>query len=696
VTAERLVERYSTTLAVGGAIVLLGALAADPRWLGQPVEILVMAALAAGLRAVPVPLSKYSYLHQTGVVALVGTLVVGFPATALAVAAGVAAADWLLSRKTWRAAWVNLGREVIAVTGAYGLYAWVLHQSGITVPQLGMALIPAGFSFGLAYFLIGRILFYFSLMIRDKLTTEEQLFVLRYECIAYTGTVLAATMIGAALVAWPPLGWVVVAIVVGSLGVLFRLIVEEAIGAELLSRVHALGGVVAATLDLGDAFRRIEQLASRLVDWGDLRIYRRRDGEAELSYRSAFGRPGRHAPPAHAGALRQDVLATGAAVSIDDVRQDRRVPDAPAGVQSLMIVPLKIGDRVIGTLELEHHKRRSYGKWEMLTISTFAGQLATAMHISQLRGPLAETVERVSRQLGTLTRTAGALRALSDAVVAATATIRAGVVREEGEVAGGLEATASLSQLARRVSADGAEAAQASSTASEVAARNRQRIRDAIERLVALKGFVGESSGKVQQLGAVSRRITGFIASIRELADMTNLLALNAAIEAARAGQHGTGLAVVAEEVRRLAEQSASAAAEAAELVQDVQRQVGEVVEQMRRGEGSVGGVEELSSGALSALDAIVTATAEATAHARRIAGAAGEQDQALGQLRERIEAVAAIAEQNRGEAGEVASRAAQAAHGVVELERATRELEQVAAMLGVLTREFAGPGAAP
>src|SRR5207244_10056719 len=107
-----------------------------------------------------------------------------------------------------------------------------------------------------------------------------------------------------------------------------------------------------------------------------------------------------------------------------------------------------------------------------------------------------------------------------------------------------------------RGSEDGSEVALASSTASEVGNRNRQHIRRAIERLVALKSFVGESSVKVQQLGQVSRRITGFIASIRELADMTNLLALNAAIEAARAGKHGKGFAVVADEVRRLAERS--------------------------------------------------------------------------------------------------------------------------------------------
>jgi methyl-accepting chemotaxis protein len=275
-------------------------------------------------------------------------------------------------------------------------------------------------------------------------------------------------------------------------------------------------------------------------------------------------------------------------------------------------------------------------------------------------------------------------------VAGSTDAIRAGVVAEEGQVSGGLEATETLAQVSRRMWEDGAEAAEASSKASDVATRNRQQIREAIERLVALKTFVGESSAKVQGLGTVSRRITGFIASIRDLADMTNLLSLNAAIEAARAGAHGRGFAVVAEEVRRLAEQSATAASEAGELVQDIHRQVGEVVEQMRRGQVNVGGVEELSSAALRALDAIVEATADATGHARRIAEAATEQDAAFARLRERIHAVAEIAGKNRVEVDDVATRANEAARGLSELERATRELESVAAMLRELTRGFA------
>jgi methyl-accepting chemotaxis protein len=117
---------------------------------------------------------------------------------------------------------------------------------------------------------------------------------------------------------------------------------------------------------------------------------------------------------------------------------------------------------------------------------------------------------------------------------------------------------------------------------------------------------------------------------------------------------------------------------------------VGEVVEQMRRGQMNVSGVEELSSAALEALDAIVAATAEATGHAQRIAAAAGEQDKAFGRLRDRIHAVAQIAGKNRAEADDVATRADEAARGLTDLERATRELEDVAAMLRELTRGFA------
>jgi methyl-accepting chemotaxis protein len=684
-----LVNAYSRALAWIGSALLVAVLIHDPRWTHQVPEIIVMAGLCVVLRGLSIPLSKYSYLTQTGIVAIAGALLVGVPGTTLALAAGVLGADAVWQRKAPQVAWINLGREVISLVAAYGVYVWVLRLAGVA-PGAHWDVLPAFAAFAIMYAAISRLLFYFSLIIRDKLEPDERMLIIRYEVIAYATTLTAALTIVATVIILRPLAWVFVGALLGGVGLLVRMMIQEAISAEELNKIHAMEAVITSNISLDDSFARIDRLAHRLVDWGDFRIYRREEGRMIRAYRSPIGRPDRGEPTSDIIQLRDTVVRSMETVVIDDVTRDKRVADAPETVQSLVIVPLRFGDQVIGTLELEHHKRNSYRRSDVLTITTFANQLATAIHITELRRPLVETVDRMTRQLGTLAHATVALREAASAVAVSTNTIRSATLTEEGEVSGGLEATETLAQVSRRVSADGSEAAQASTMASEVANRNRQQIRDAIERLVALKSFVGESSSKVQELGQVSRRITGFIASIRELADMTNLLALNAAIEAARAGKHGKGFAVVADEVRRLAEQSATAASEAGELVQDIHRQVGEVVEQMRRGQVNVGGVEELSAAALEALDAIVAATADATAHARRIADAAGEQDEAFGRLRTRIHAVAEIAEKNRGEAEDVAVRAGEAANGLTELERATRELEQVATMLRDLTRGFA------
>ncbi len=688
-TSQRLVSWYSQALLSIGPVLVVAVLIADPRWTGQLPELVAMTAAGILLRGLQIPLSKYSYLTQTGLVALAGSLAVGLPATALAVALSTMVVDWVWLRKAPWIAGVNAGREAVAVVAAYGVYATVVRLSN-PPPGLHVETLPALFAFGLCYFAFTRLLFYFALIIRGKLEQSERLLILRYECIGFGATIIASACIVGTVVYWPPVAWLFVTAALGALGLLFKKTIEEAIAAEELNKVHAMEAVITSNVSLHDSFARIERLAHRLVDWGDFRIYRHHEGELVLAYRGDIGRREREEPSPDVVVLRRQVVATGEPVLIDDASRDRRVTDASVNVQTLVIVPLRFGDQVIGTLELDHHKRKLYRPKDVLTINTFAAQLATAIHITELRRPLLETVDRLTAQLGTLVRAAEAMREAAAAVAGSTNVIREGVAAEEGEVSSGLAATESLAQVSRRMSVDGVQAAQASSTASDVATRNRQQIREAIERLVALKTFVGESSAKVQELGQVSRRITGFIASIRDLADLTNLLSLNAAIEAARAGKHGRGFAVVAEEVRRLAEQSATAAAEAGELVQDIHREVGEVVEQMRRGQVNVGGVEELSAAALQALDAIVAATADATEHARRIAAAAGEQDTAFARLRDRIHAVATIAGKNRAEADDVATRAHEAARGLSDLERATRELEAVAAMLRDLTRGFA------
>jgi methyl-accepting chemotaxis protein len=96
-------------------------------------------------------------------------------------------------------------------------------------------------------------------------------------------------------------------------------------------------------------------------------------------------------------------------------------------------------------------------------------------------------------------------------------------------------------------------------------------ILQAIEKMHALSGSVGESSQQVQQLGEKTSQITSIVNTIREIADQTNLLALNAAIEAARAGESGRGFAVVADEVRKLSERTSSSTTKISEMIVNIQ-----------------------------------------------------------------------------------------------------------------------------
>src|SRR2546430_15835076 len=93
------------------------------------------------------------------------------------------------------------------------------------------------------------------------------------------------------------------------------------------------------------------------------------------------------------------------------------------------------------SLELEHHKRKTYRSKDVVTIATFANQLATAIHITELRRPLVETVETLTQQLGTLARAAKAMRQAASAAAPSTGAIREGAQAAEGEVSGGLGGT---------------------------------------------------------------------------------------------------------------------------------------------------------------------------------------------------------------------------------------------------------------
>ncbi|HZB27674.1 MAG TPA: methyl-accepting chemotaxis protein, partial [Gemmatimonadales bacterium] len=588
VNIARLLPRYSQVLLFGGLALTGVVLLWDQRWMNQPISTALLLISISMLRCVPVRLSKYSYLTQSAIPTLVGAICVGPAPVVAGLWMGVVGADMLVLRKPTRAALINGGREVIGFMAAFGPYAAILalgHTSELTLDFLPAAAILVSL-----YFFLTRALFYFSLLIRDKLESAEKILILRWEISSYLLTLIASTVVVITLANLAPVGWVAVALALGVLGLLTRQILDEAIGAEDLNKVHLMEAAIASNATLQGSFTQIERLAYRLLDWGDFRVYRVSGADASLAYRASIGRPGRGEPQAAIAPLRREAVETREPVVIKDVRNDERLGDSMPNVRSLVVHPIRFGDDILGTLELEHHKRHAYGSKDLVAMGTLAGQIATAIHIAELRRPLVSTVGQIGEQVTALARVADSLRASATALADVSLGMRQGAVELEKFATGGLRATGSLANASQQMMSQGAQAAAASGTAAEVAARNRAVIGDAIARLVELKGFVAVGADRVAALGGLTHRITGFIGTIREIADLTNLIALNAAIEAARAGREGRGFAVVASEVRDLAAQSLHAAREAGNLLGEIASQVAAVAGQMERGRDVVAG----------------------------------------------------------------------------------------------------------
>ncbi|HKG94136.1 MAG TPA: methyl-accepting chemotaxis protein [Gemmatimonadaceae bacterium] len=682
---------YSRAVGVAGTAVLLAALVFNTRGFPNPFAVVSIMAMTMALRAFQIPLTKYSQLNLLGSVAVGGALIAGAPATALALFAGVLICDRLVLRKSLEFAWINSGREALALIAAYGIFATlvVLAEAGPTGGMTTDAL-PAAVLFVCTQFLLSRALLYFTLLFRDKLLAEEKSIILRYEVIAFGAgtTAVVVTLLTVRFTEWK--GWLAVAAVLLFAGLILRRILEESIAAEEMNKIHAMEMVVTSDVEIGDAFRRIERLANRLMDWRDLRIYRLQGGAVRLAYRAGPGllEPSQDPPP-DGERLRQISLETHEPVVVTDAFRDDRVERARADATSIVVIPLRFGERTLGLLELEHHKRGTYQNKEVQVVRRFANQLATTLHIHELRQPLLEAVARVSGQVDTLNESARTLRGGGEAVAKHISDITRGIGEESEQLGRSLEMTNALNEATARVARDGSEAAETSQRATSIATEHRETIATAIERLIGAKGFVSESAGHIAELARATRRITEFITVIRELAEQTNLLALNAAIEAARAGEHGRGFAVVADEVRKLAEQSARASDDAGEIVLGFEEQMRRVGTQMARGQGMVGDVETLSESALRALDMIVDSTASSFERARRIAHISREQESEFNRLRERVARIAEISRRNRAGAESVSTSAKEQAAALRELEGATSELRSVAVYLGDLTRRL-------
>ncbi len=292
-----------------------------------------------------------------------------------------------------------------------------------------------------------------------------------------------------------------------------------------------------------------------------------------------------------------------------------------------------------------------------------------------LKESLNKTASSLNNTLMNVTRTIEATASAAAQISSSTEEIASGAQEQSSQTN---EIASSVEQMTKTIletSRNANTASESAKNAGAVAKEGGAAVFNTIDGMNKIDDIVSNASATVLKLGESSSQIGEIIQVIDDIADQTNLLALNAAIEAARAGEQGRGFAVVADEVRKLAERTTKATKEIELMIKQIQKDTDTAVSSIGRGTEEVKKGKSLADKAGSSLEQIITGAGQVLDIINQVAAASEEQSTAAEQISKNIEMISTVTSQS--------------ASGVQEIAKATEDLNRLTLNLQELISKF-------